>query len=353
MKNLRLAVLLMVLVAASVAVWMLNSKQPGSDESPLFPELTIDSLNTVNAIEIAQRNSSPINIYLADDSSWRVAEHYDYLANTVKIRELLLSLQDARKIEKKTSLPEYYPTLGVAPSDAEEGSGILMTFKTSDGEFGLIVGKISRQTKNGQYVRKPDEAESWLINARFYLPADTVQWLDKEMIHIEPDTVSTVTVTHSDDSESFKIIRDKKGELTIQNLAKEQVLRQKERLNRVIAVTDYLYFKDVLPLDQVELPEEHVRLNVRAKEGAFVDIKAYKTDDGKNYFIADTNSTPQQQNFRGWAFEVPNTAYDSANKRLSDFLATVPAEEESSMEKPSMEQEAEIDTGKETEDQTE
>ena len=323
-KNLRLAVLLVVLAVASAAVWMLNSGQQDREEEPLFPELGIESLNAVNVMEILRHGSSPINVYLADDDTWRVAEHYDYPANTVKIRELLFSLQDAKKIEEKTSLPEYYAQLGVADLDAEEGSGKLMTLKTPDGEFGLIVGKASRQVNDGQYVRKDGEATSWLVDVRFDLPADTVKWLDTEMIHLEPDTVSTVMVTHSDDGESFTVARDDKGDPIIPNLAEGQVVYQKEKLNRVIMVTDHLYFKDVLPQDEVQLPEEHIRLYVQTNENAFVDIKAYETDDGKKYFIADTNSTPQKQNFAGWAFEVPDTVYSGANQRLDDFLTTAP-----------------------------
>ena len=326
----------------------------------LFPDLTIDSLNAVNAMEVTQRNSSPITVYLADDGSWRVAEHYDYLANPVKIRELLENLKDAKKIEEKTSLPEYYATLDVADPDAEEGSGKLMMLKAPDGEFGLIVGKPSRQISNGQYVRKYGESASWLINARFDLPADTIKWLDKEMIHIAPDTVSTITVTHSDDS--FTIIRDDKGEATIQNLAEGQVIYQKEKLNSVIMVTDHLYFKNVLPQSEVKLPEEHIRLYIRTNEGAFVDIKAYKTEDGGNYFIADTNSTPHKQNFSGWAFEVPGTVYAGVNQRLDDFLARVPVDPsnepsffsgDAELVKELLDQETETDMQQETPDQTE
>lgn len=350
MSSLRLVVLLAILAVAVAAVWLSTPKKEDGASRLLFPELTIEYLNTVNQITIARHGSSPVSVHLAEDGVWRVAQHYDYLANTVSIRNLLLTLADAEIVEQKTSLPDYYAQLDVADLEAGEGSGKLLTLRTADEEFGLIVGKRSRQVSGGQYVRKPGEADSWLINKSFDLPTATGRWLDKEMIHLEPDSVSTVTLVPPDDK-PFTVIRDDNNELTIENLEEGKVLYQKERLRGIMSVTDYLYFKDVIPRDKIELPEEHIKLNIKASGGAIVDIKAYETADGKAYFVADSNSAPHRKNFAGWAFEVPHSVYENIDKRLDDFLAEPSVEEPSVVPQSPVSDQVTEDTAQEGEAQ--
>ena len=64
----------------------------------------------------------------SDAGQWVIAEYKNYPVDTGKLRQLLLSLADARKLEEKTSKAEMYRQLGVEDRSAEAGGTLCHYF---------------------------------------------------------------------------------------------------------------------------------------------------------------------------------------------------------------------------------
>ncbi len=324
MKPAHLTLAAAALAVIGVAVWLLSPEQEETDAA-LFPELTLEVLNKVNHIEVTERSTSVISVYLADDGLWRVPEHHDYPADTVKVRQLLSDIKDAEKVERKTASPEHYAILGVADPVAEEG-GKLLRFRDADQTWGLIVGNPSRQVSRGQYVRKPDEAESWLVNVNLHLPDTPSEWLDTEVVHVEPNDVSTVTLSHSD-GEPFTVARGTDGQLAIRDLPQGRVLKDAFRLNRILSATDYLKFKQVFPRgnNEVQLPNRHITAQLATLDGLTLTVRAYKTEENDAYFTLDADGTSTQAQtlklrLSKWLYQVSGSVYENLDKRLDNLL---------------------------------
>ena len=340
MKIGRLAVFLGALAAAGAAVWLVGLEREESGTELLFPELTLEELNAVNRVEIIEHGSSPVSVYLSDDGEWLVADHHDHPADTVKVRQLLSEIKDAEKIERKTSLPEHYATLGVADprndgasggqgDGQSDGKGVLLSLKTPDATRALIVGSPSRQMSEGRYVRKPDEAESWLVNVALQLPVAASEWLDVEILHLEPDQVSTIKLTPAEGgtTETLTVVRDKNKRLTVADVPEGKALKDQYKLRQIAAVTDYLKFKNVFPResDELDLPDERVTASFETKDGLTVTIEAYKDGGGKVYLELDAagaggRAEDLKRRFSRWTYEVSSTIYKGLDRRPDDFL---------------------------------
>ena len=313
------------LALAGVAVWLNYVDRQDEGEQYLFPELTLEILNAVARVEMLDGDSA-IHIHRAEDGTWRVTEHYDHPADTVQIRQLLSQLKDAVKIEQKTSSAEHYARLGVADADRDEGGGRLLKISTAEQSWQLLIGDPSRQVADGRYVRKPDEAASWLVNAALQLPEAADQWLDQDIVHLEPSEVSTITVTALEAEQPFVISRDRQGKLGILDLPEGKALKDAYKLNRVAAVADYLKFKAVFPRNDhgIELPERHITLRLMTEDDLKLTVLAYKTETGDSYFTLDaeghsSRTAALQERLRGWLYQVSNSVYSSIDQRLNDL----------------------------------
>lgn len=330
MKAGRLIVFAAALAAAGAAVWLVGLEREAPGAEPLFPELTLDELNAVSRVEIVDRASSPVSVYLAGDGEWLVAERHDHPADVVKVRKLLSEIKDAERIERKTSLPEHYATLGVT-DPRSDGDGVLLALKGPDATHELIIGSQSRQISEGRYVRKPDEAESWLVNVALQLPASASEWLDVEILHLEPDRVSTIKLTPAEggDAEAFTVVRDKNKRLTLADVPEGKALKDQYKLRQIAAVVEHLKFKDVFPREsgEVELPDDHVAAAFETADGLTVTIEAYKSDGGKMYLrlaAAGAGAESLDRRLAGWTYEVSSTVHKDLDRRLNEFLKDAP-----------------------------
>ena len=326
--------LLVVIAAAALAVaatvW-LTAFGPEEETMPaLFPELTFELLGDVDRVEIGTEETSPTLSIYRDTGTWRVAEHYDYPADVLKIRRLLTDLNDARRVEQKTSSPEYYARLGVADPGSDGGGGLLTVRSARHGAWQLIVGDSSQQLSDGQYVRRAGEETSWLIDVQLQIPMDPADWLDTRIVHIEPGEITSMTLRHPEDDTPVTIVREADGKFGLSGLPKGKVIDNQFMPRQIAATTDYLQFREVFPREDsgIELPEEYIDMRITASTRTVVTLKAYRNDDGVYLTLdpvdaAGAGSAPGLR-LSGWLYEVSPTVYDDLNKRYTDLVKDAP-----------------------------
>ncbi len=277
----RLFIMVLAVALASVAavVFVGMEQDRGGAHSALFPDLNMEAVNSVAAIEV-RAGGGQVSLARNDDNLWQVVDKDNHPADTARIRSLLLALSEAQKVERKTAQPAQYAQLGVADTDAESGAGVLVQWSNAQRQWGLILGNPSRQLSEGQFARIEGEAASWLINRRLSPDADPQSWLDKRIVHIEPAELHRIAVEHKD-GKPLEVVRDKRGEpLKMAVMPEGGELKDPGILNRLAATVDYLDFREVYPRkDDFALPDTAIRAVFTTFDGLEIVVQAYRVGE--------------------------------------------------------------------------
>lgn len=236
-----LAVAVVVLFAA---VWLLNRQRSveTTTEELLFPGLK-ERLDDVTEVRIAAADTD-VRVVREGDH-WVVPAKGGYRADTAALRELLLAIAEARKIEQKTSNSELYDRLGVQDPREEGGKGVLVESEgLDDADFSLILGDAVQ--REYRYVRIADEATSWLVDRNPEAPDDASEWLSSDVADIASSRVRSITIAH-EDGETIRIRKASEDDtnFTVENIPEGRELSYPSVANSIAAALDNLTLEDV------------------------------------------------------------------------------------------------------------
>jgi Domain of unknown function (DUF4340) len=133
---------------------------------------------------------------------WAVVEKGNYPADQDRIRQLLVQLAQVELIEPKTDRAELLPRLDL--DDPANGKATLVAAQDRTGALvaQLIVGRRRPSDigagDSGVYVRKPGSDQAWLARGRFELAGDALSWVDRRIVNVPPQRVSSVVLTAAD-----------------------------------------------------------------------------------------------------------------------------------------------------------
>lgn len=242
-----LAAVVLVLFGVLFALNSTDRTDSRPGEQMLFPEIK-SRLNDLNAVTITDAEGT---ITLQREATgdpaagrWVSSGHDGYPADTGKLRQLLLAIADARKIEQKTADPELYERLGVSDPRQDGGDGVLVTARGSDLEVSVILGDTAQG--DFRYARLPEEDQSWLIDQNPNLPGDSNGWLLPQIVDIGAARVRSVVLRHADGEE----VRIRKADADAVNYEVEDIpegreLRYPSVANGIAGVLGDLTLQDV------------------------------------------------------------------------------------------------------------
>jgi len=221
--NAKTLVFLLLLTAAigGVAVYNRTQRQVAvtfpTASGPVLPGLG-DKVNDVTLIELQHAGKSHILEKRGD--GWVMASMDGYPAKFDEVRETLIALSNLKLREAKTSNPELYEKLGVQdppkePPTTEEAvknasspepkqQSTLVRVKAADKDLGAIVlgqrtfSKAGERDRNGIYVRRDGEKQSWHAEGDLMLQTDPLNWIEREVMRVDRRRVKSVTLTHPD-----------------------------------------------------------------------------------------------------------------------------------------------------------
>ena len=268
-------VALVALLAIAGVAFLTGEDDGGDGHGALFPDLDVDAINRVSAITLRAAGGAEVHLVRGERDVWQVADKDGYPADRVKIRNLLLALSEARRIERMTSMPEQYEQLGVA--GPKEGGGLLVTLADAQRSWEVIIGTPSSQLSDGQFVRIADEEASWLINRRFFVETEARTWLDTRIIHMEPADLYRATIAKPG-GETLEVVRQSRGqELTLAALGEDYELKDPGALNRIAATVDFLDFNEVyVKNDDFTLPDDALTAIFTTFDGLQVALRVYR-----------------------------------------------------------------------------
>lgn len=181
-------------VLMGLAVYLSESRKPAEEApvaGPLAPGLEA-GLNEVNQVVVQAAGGETITLKRGD-AGWGVEEKQGYAADVGKLRELLLNLAQAQRIEAKTAVEASYPVLGVQDVEAEGASNVLLRVAGAGPELAVILGQ-NNSRGAGTFVRLQGETQSWLVDRNLAAEKTASDWLQRDLMDIAANRITGVEV---------------------------------------------------------------------------------------------------------------------------------------------------------------
>lgn len=298
MSSRSVKVLAVVVIVLFGVLFALNTKDQGpprhSESDLMVPELKA-RLNDLDSVTITDADGR-LTIAREGDT-WLVREKHGYAAQTASLRRLLLAIADARKIEAKTSNPDYYGRLGVQhPVDAG-GSGTLVAASGADFGFSVILGDSTQG--DYRYARIPEAEQSWLIDQNPPLPQEVSDWLVREIIDLDASRVRSVVIRHTD-GESIALRKDsaESAGFEVDGIPSGRELSYPTVVNSIAGALDNLTLEDVRTSPETGLSAT-TTTTFTTFEGLQVEVVSETIDDQPwisiNASVTDVPSTGDQE----------------------------------------------------------
>lgn len=187
----RLAVTALLLTLAVVLLTRREPERADVGKGPVLAGLN-DRINAVSALRITSADRGEVVLSRGDDG-WQVQQRAGWPADTGKLRDYLLRLALAQRIEAKTALPENYSRLGVEDVDSKGAHGARLDITGGGEPLALIVG-LNNPRGHGSYVRVPGDAQSWLADLDIAPERKAANWLQRDLIDVDPRRVVRVEI---------------------------------------------------------------------------------------------------------------------------------------------------------------
>ncbi|WAJ69238.1 DUF4340 domain-containing protein [Catenovulum adriaticum] len=218
--------LLTLLFAVSVLVISLyftqqnNSVQKVADHPDWLAELKTEKAD-LNRIEIYTKQNQLLVDAKLENSVWVAANMANYPLQVKPISAWFNSVLNAKNVEPKTNNAEKFYKLGLddpslkttmANSHAKPASLVKLTAGKS---YHLLLGNFA-SSGQGQYVRRQDSHQTWLLNQQINLPTSIMDWINPSLFTWTPEQVDMISVHQVITGEQFKIERHQpKAELLL------------------------------------------------------------------------------------------------------------------------------------------
>lgn len=335
------AVTAATVVAAAVAY--VSEPHPGTTQlsgEPAFPGLE-GRVNEVARVEVKTPDGGFV-LARDDAGRWAAPGKHGYPVEGGRVNELILRLAGLELMEPKTERPELYGRIRVQDVEAEGAKSRLVRLQDAAGETlaALIVGK-SRSGKVGRadagtYVRRPDEARSWLAAGRLEVDEELKAWLQRTVVELDPEHVRRVDIRHPDGTE-VTVVREEPGAEPALAAVPEGREADARKVSRLVAALGSVRFDDVAPASEVDFEQPHPAATFATFDGLEVTAEVVRRDDepwlrlaaraaeaaGEDASGDDPAARAEAIAARvdGWAYRVPDYLGERLTRTREDLLA--------------------------------
>lgn len=281
-----LAVVATVLMAAA-ASYISHVRAPVTDVGtpPLYPDL-LARLNDVQRVEIETKAGK--SVLVGSKDGWTIESRDHFPARFEDIKRAIVSIGELKIIEPKTKLPEMYTHIGVEDPGAEGSKSTQVTLKDGAGQViaALLVGKqravSTGPIKAARYVRRAGEPQSWLVEGDLQIPADALEWTDRQLLTVPANRINEVRIEHAG-KPAVRMSRQKVADidLTLDGVPSGYKVRSGATVTSLGAVLEDLRFDDVRAASALAWPADSTRTTLRGFDGLVAEINTATIDNRK------------------------------------------------------------------------
>jgi len=297
----------------------------------LFPGLA-GKADRIAKIRVTQGNTT---LGLArDKDGWSLEDRGGYPARTDTVRALLIGLAEAELVEVKTSSKERYSVLELEdPHDKDAKSRLIQLLDDKGNAIAeVVVGKKRSDafgsSRGGTYVRRPDDAQSWLANADINAPIAIRDWVQPNVIDIPSQKIASVDIEIVGE-EPLKIVRDAAdpSKYTLAAMPSGKKLKDNFAIGAIVRAAGSIELEDVRKAGSAQSQEAGTAL-LEADGGLKVTLRLRK--EGDDYWLSaeasgadgEAKKTAEDimRRVQGWQFKVSTTKAQSILKRRADLF---------------------------------
>jgi hypothetical protein len=322
----KLIVLGIVAIALlAVALWYAGNRRPAPDgglQSALAPGLA-DRLNEVERVRISTAGNAVVATLEQDESGWVLVERDRYPADTAKLRELLLRIAQARRVEAKTANPELHDRLGVEDIGQADAYGVQVTLEGGGEPLALVIGH-NRTRGSGTYVRKVAQPQSWLVDRNIAVERSTANWLQRDLLDIDTARIVRVEVTRPP-GPPVVIVRDEDsdGDFRLLDLPAGRELASEFVADATAGLLSSLRIDDVHSDQAVEPDPATLRqAHFLTHDGLRIDLGSWQSG---RHTLAHFNATVDDTQAKAWIDRQQSIAASSWQQRQAEAEADADA----------------------------
>ena len=286
-----------------------------------------NQLNDIKEINI-DNNEKKISI-IKDQDNWYMASKSNYKVKNEVVRKNLIQISELRFFEKKTKEEYLYSRLNLNYPNDEDGNSKFISIINSDKEA-LIEFILGKRKKNGVYIKKLKDKQTWLTSGTLDMSSVERDWLETKILNIDYQDVKKVSVNHLNKKESFSLTKDDKNEnFLIDNLTKEQIPKSDLIANHIGYFFTNLIFEDVVKRKDVINSELRTKINFELFDGTNIfavifnedkDIWiSFNIDDQSTFKLSDDDKI-FVNDIQNWTYKLSSKKYNVVNAKLDDLL---------------------------------
>ena len=323
-KQIKTLALVLVVLLAGILTNAISNNGDSSAGGLLFPDLKAE-INNLSQVSISSAGKSVTLTIEADQ--WVLAEYKSYPVDTGKLRQLILALADAKKLEEKTSKVEMYERLGVEDSSANSYNTEIR-LNGPDSARTLIIGNLAQ--REYRYARIAGEATSWLIDQNPTLPSELSDWLLPEILNIDSSRIQSVTITHGD-GETINIHKEDAAvtDYSVSDIPGGRKLSYSSIVDGMAGVVSGLNLEDVAESSNAAQDVSAATTVFKTFDGLEITIESSIRDE--NSWITVSANQPDatsgeaakiNERVSGWAYQIQSYKAEQLRRRWDDILKT-------------------------------
>jgi hypothetical protein len=327
-------------VAVVLALWAGSTRDVAGDVAGIGEPLVKDlsgAINEVTQLRVVEAGDKPTVTLQRAKDGWVVTERGGYPADISKVRETLIAFAEATLVEAKTANPERHAALGVEDVSTPDAKGMRVEIEGKV-PAKIVVGTFSTQG-NGSFVRRNDEAQSWLVKGNLVSDRQVSNWLDKDLVDIASDRIMRVEISRG--GQSFAVAKQSPEQpgYVVERLPRGRELLSEYEANGIASVLAGLKFDDVAKAEAaVPDPASMVVATFRTFDGLIVEITGFMSE-GKRYASFKTSIDADRVELAAKAEQLNAVAdhkrdADSAASDDSETRQDVNAEKAAKSEEP-------------------
>jgi len=335
---------LVTVVAVGAAAYSLTSNPTAvatSASGAVFPGL-IDKVNDVTKVMIEHRDKT-LTIARGKDG-WSMAEADDYPVAAKNAEKVVVQLADLKFYEVKTKKPELYDRLHVEDPTGKESEGRRIRLFDAEGTVlaDLVAGRkrynLVGARKEGLYIRKPDDPQSWLAAGELDVEIRPGQWLVEGIVDISEKDIARAVVRHPD-GEVVEVSKPDPAakNFTLAGIPDGKMLKYETDPDNLAAVPDQLNLEDARKAGAIEFPEGGtITATFETRDGLSLTLDTVTKDDStwarlKAGTLANAKPEAQKRaeeinkRVEGWVYKLPGFKATRVTRRVADMLKDKPA----------------------------
>ncbi len=284
---------LIKLLAATAAVvglafWVNVGRNPEpsgeSNGGPLIPGMKA-AVNDVQTLRIIGPGDQTLVTLDRAEKNWTVGERAGYPADIEKVREYLLRLADSSLLEGKTSTESLYAKLGVEDVKSAEATGARIELDGLKAPVKLVVGNYNAQAGGGTFVRRNDEAQTWLAKGTLIPEKQAVNWLDKALADVPSSRIKQVEVTQAGSTLRAHKQTPADANFQIDGVPRGRQLKSAFEGNALAGVLSGLRFDDVRASAGFPIDADNALVQTRFTGFDGLVIEASSRSDGDKIWV--------------------------------------------------------------------